>query len=137
MTRVLLSVMAGILAFSAGSRAQTAPGPGCCGPGMGAITGAPIVEIKGTISQVRFAPGQGTPWVVVKSGGEESTVFLGSMRYLMTQNFNPKVGDEIVAKAYKTANGLFAASVTLPASGQTIRLRDETGRPVWRGGPWR
>lgn len=133
--RVLLSVVAGILALGGDLRAQPGRGPGCCGMGMGAITGAPLVDVKGKVSQVRIGAGQGMPSVVVKSGSDESTVFLGSMRYLMAQNFNPKLGDEIVVKAYKTPNGLFAASITLPESKKTIRLRDETGRPVWRGGP--
>lgn len=94
-----------------------------------------LIEIKGTVSQVRINPGQGMPTVVVKSGGEESTIVLGSMRYLLEQNFAPKVGDEIVVKAFRTAHGLVAESVTLPAQHRTIRLRDESGRPLWRGGP--
>jgi hypothetical protein len=127
------------LALFQAATAQTQGGPGRRGMGMGMgmapITGAPLVDVKGKVGQVRIAFGQRMPSVVVKTGSEEAVLYLGSMRYLMEQNFNPKVGDEIVAKAYKTANGLFAAQVTLPAANKTIRLRDETGRPVWRGGP--
>ena len=109
-------------------------GPGCCGYGMGAVTGAPLVEVEGSITQVRIAPGLGMPSIGVKSGETDVSILLGPLRYLMAQNFNPKVGDRVVAKAYKTPNGLIAASVTL--GGKTLRLRDADGRPVWRGGRW-
>ena len=61
-------------------------------------------------------------------------VYLGSMRYLMAQGFNPKLGDEIAVKGYKMNGDIVAATVTLPADNKTIRLRDESGRPLWRGG---
>lgn len=100
------------------------------------IAGAPLLEIRGTITEVRISPGRGMPSLVVKDDSEESVLLLGSMRYLMAQDFNPKVGDEVVAKAYKTSNGLLAVSVTLPQTKKTIRLREESGRPLWRGPRW-
>ncbi len=74
------------------------------------------------------------PYVAIQTGSETVKVFLGSMRYLMMQGFNPKVGDEISAKAIKMDADFVALSVTLANSGKTIRLRDEQGRPLWRGG---
>jgi hypothetical protein len=114
--------------------AQAQGGMGCCGHGMAPMADAPLVEIEGKIVQVRIAPGLGMPSIVVKAGGAESVILLGPLRYLMAQNFNPKVGDDVVAKAYKSPNGLVAASVTL--NRKTLRLRDDEGRPVWRGGRW-
>jgi hypothetical protein len=99
------------------------------------VAGAPLVELKGQVEGVRISPGMGTPSVSIKTATETVTVYLGSMRYLMAEDFNPKSGDEIVAKAYKTANGYLASTVTLPGRNKTLRLRDENGRPVWRGGP--
>ncbi len=113
--------------------AQMGRGPVCCGIGMQALGGAPVIELKGKVSRIQLVPGQGMPSVTVKTDSGESNVHLGSMRYLMAQGFNPKVGDEIVVKAYKTANGLFAAVVTLAGINKTVRLRDEAGRPVWAG----
>ena len=124
MPRALFWAVAGMLGAAVVSSAQMAP-----------IASAPLVEIKGTVSQVLLVPGQGAPSVVVKANNEESKVLLGSMRYLMDQNFNPKVGEAIVLKAYKTSTGLIAATVTLPEQHKTLRLRNENGRPVWRGGP--
>jgi hypothetical protein len=116
---------------------QMGPGPGCCGSGVQALRGAPVVELKGKVSRLQLIPGQGMPSVTIKTESGESQVILGSMRYLMAQGFSPKVGDEILVKAYKTDNGLFAASVTLPGANKTLRLRDESGRPLWAGGPRR
>lgn len=137
MTRWLMPLLwAGLAA------AQNQAGTGCCGygmgmgMGMGPVTGAPLVDIAGRVSQVRITPGQGMPSIVVKTGTGESAVLLGPLRYLMAQNFNPKVGDDVAVKAYKTPNGLIAASVTLSSSKKVLRLRDDDGWPVWRGGRW-
>jgi hypothetical protein len=123
-----------LLCLGLTSQARAQGGMGCCGYGMSPITDAPLVDVQGKIAQVRIAPGLGMPSVVLKNGATESTILLGPLRYLMAQNFNPKVGDEVVAKVYKTANGLIAASITI--NRKTLRLRDDEGRPVWRGGRW-
>lgn len=125
MKRVLCAVGAALL------MGATLLGQGpCCG-------GSPIVELKGKITRVQISPGEGTPSVEIKGEKETWTLYLGSIRYLMMQGFNPKVGEDIVAKAYKTPTSYMAASVTLPAQNRTVRLRDESGRPVWRGGRMR
>jgi len=98
------------------------------------ITSNPVVELKGKIEKVQIAPGQGMPFLEMR--GQEGTVkvVLGSMRYLMQQNFSPKAGEEVIVKGYKVADQVVAASVTLPAADKTLRLRDENGRPLWMGG---
>jgi hypothetical protein len=105
--------------------AQTRSGAACCS--------GQSVEMKGRIARVQITPGEGTPYVEVKTGDRTAKLYLGAMRYLLVQGFNPKVGDEMTAKAYPVADGYVAASVTL-AGGKTLVLRDEDGRPVWRGG---
>ncbi len=106
-------------------------------PGPGPCCGTALVDLKGKIARVQITPGEGMPFVVVKSGNQLSTLYLGSIRYLMMQGFNPKVDEEIVAKAYRIEGAFVAATVTLPAQNKTVRLRDDSGRPVWRGGPRR
>ena len=101
----------------------------------GAMMGSSLVEVKGKVARVQITPGEGMPFVTVASGDQTVKVFLGSMRYLMTQGFNPKVDDEISVKAYKMNSDFVAATVTLSGQNKTIRLRDEFGRPLWRGGP--
>ena len=94
----------------------------------------PTVELQGKIQSIQLSPGQGTPFLVVASGGTATRVQLGSMRYLMERNFNPRAGDEVIVKGYKTATEIVASSVTLPAQGTVLQLRDDNGRPLWQGG---
>ncbi len=106
------------------------------GPGAGPVgSGAPLVELKGKVARVQITPGEGMPFVTVSSGDQTVKVYLGSMRYLMAQGFNPKLGDAISVKAFKMGGDLVAVTVTLPDANKTIRLRDDNGRPLWRGGP--
>ena len=137
MRRAMLGTLAAILAFGTAAMAQNRGGMGWGGMGMGAIASGPTVDIKGKVVAVQITPGAGMPFVTVKSGDQKMRVYLGSMRYLMGQGFNPRVDEEIVVRAYKWDNDFVAATVTLPAQGKTVRLRDEDGRPLWRGGPGR
>ena len=100
------------------------------------IASNPVVEISGRITKVGLVRGQGMPSLEVKTAaGVTWKVWLGSMRYLVEQNFNPKAGQEVSVKGFKEADQeVTASSVTLTETKQTIRLRDESGRPVWRGG---
>lgn len=104
------------------------------------VAANPVVELRGRISKVEpFRPREGMPALEVESDGSTTTVVLGSMRYLMEKNFNPKAGTEVQVKAYKLPSVLIAIEVKLTADGRTLRLRDENGWPLWRGrgGRWR
>ena len=104
-------------------------------PPQAPIAGNPVVNISGRIARVdAFRPGAGMPTLVVESEGTQTTVVLGSMRYLMEQNFNPKAGAQIEVKGYKQATSVIAIEVRLPAEDLTLKLRDKDGRPLWRGG---
>lgn len=98
------------------------------------VAGSPKVELKGRIEKIQLARGQGMPHLEVRTTGKSVRVVLGSMRYLMEQDFNPKAGDEVAVTGYKVNDGVVAITVTLPASGKVIKLRDDTGHPVWMGG---
>jgi hypothetical protein len=102
-------------------------------PGPAPITGRPVVELKGTVSKVSAGPGQGMPYIEVRSGSETVQVTLGSMRYLMQNEFNPKAGDAVVAKGYKMEEGVVAIEVSL-AGGKPLVFRDSQGRPMWMQG---
>ena len=140
MRRAMLYTLAAILALGTAAMGQNQGGMGYGGMGyggmgMGTIASGPTVDVKGKVVAVQITPGAGMPFVTVKNGEQKMKVYLGSMRYLMGQGFNPKVDEEIVVKSYKWNDEFVAATVTLPAQGKTVRLRDEDGRPLWRGGP--
>lgn len=96
----------------------------------------PVVDLKGTIERVNLSPGQGVPLIEVKQADAVTTVYLGAMRYLIAENFNPKAGQAVTGKGYKTGDSIVAIEVTLVEQNKTLKLRDSEGRPLWRGGPW-
>jgi hypothetical protein len=98
------------------------------------IASNPVVNIEGTIQKVQLAQGQGTPYLEVQSGAILTKVYLGSMRYLMEQDFNPKAGMQVVVSGYKTDPDVVAITVTIPSEKKTLKLRDDKGWPLWRGG---
>jgi hypothetical protein len=100
------------------------------------IASNPVVELRGTITRVNLSPGQGVPFVEIKQASGVTTVYLGAMRYLIAENFSPKAGQTITGKGYKTGDSIVAIEVTLVEEKKTLKLRDENGRPLWRGGPW-
>jgi hypothetical protein len=59
-------------------------------------------------------------------------VVLGSMRYLIEQDFNPRAGAEAVVRGFKSAGDILAIEVQIPSQKISIRLRNEDGTPVWR-----
>ncbi len=96
---------------------------------------ASVVEIRGTIQQTQILPGQGMPYLVVSQAKQSVRVYLGSMRYLIEQNFNPKVGQEVTVKGFKAADGgVVASTVAITGSDRVLKLRDDNGWPLWRGG---
>ncbi len=98
------------------------------------MAGGPKVELKGKIEKIQLAMGQGMPYLEVRTTDKTVRVVLGSMRYLMEQDFNPKAGDEVAVTGYKVNDSVVAITVALPAASKVLRLRDEAGRPVWMGG---
>ncbi|HSB18311.1 MAG TPA: hypothetical protein VLE22_27920 [Bryobacteraceae bacterium] len=98
------------------------------------IADNPKVEVKGKIEKIRIARGQGMPSLDLNTGDRTVSVILGSMRYLVEQDFNPKAGEEVVVSGYKVNDGIVAVTVTLAATGRLLRLRDDGGRPLWIGG---
>ena len=98
------------------------------------IAGNPVVEVRGTIAKVQVARGQGMPYLEVTTARGPVKLYLGSMRYLMQENFSPKAGEALEAKGYKVGEDVVAIRVELPASKKVLKLRDDNGWPLWMGG---
>jgi hypothetical protein len=95
-----------------------------------------LVEVKGKIARVQIAAGQGMPYLEIETRPKATKVLLGSMRYLMEQNFSPKAGEEVQVRGYRLNDLVVAITVKPVGEGKTLVLRDEKGWPVWmRGGP--
>ncbi len=108
-------------------------------PTKAPVSANPIVDISGKIVSLKMMPGQGMPVMEVEATRVKPiTVWLGSMRYLMEQKFNPKVGDTVEVKGYSVKSQTQEeemVAIQVKLGGQTLKLRDEDGRPVWQGGP--
>ncbi len=73
--------------------------------------------------------------VLRTDAGELVEVALGQAAYWEAQGVPLPVGEAVVIEGYYEDDGTLAAnSVTLVATGQTIVLRDASGRPMWSGG---
>jgi hypothetical protein len=127
----LAAFLLAALALAAAAPAQMRGMAGCC-------TGSPV-ELKGKVERVQITQGEGMPFIRVKTPEKPVTVFLGPMRwvmrFMMASGFNPKQDDEVVVKAYPF-NGNYVAAVVTISGGQTLRLRDGAGRPLWGGPRW-
>ena len=98
------------------------------------VAGNPIVQISGRVTRVdAFRPGEGMPAITVDVNGTTTRVLLGSMRYLMEQNFNLKAGAEVRVRGYKLPDAVVAIEVRRVEDGKVLKLRDENGWPLWRG----
>ena len=121
MHRVVLAALTAALLF--GADQPKAP-----------VAGNPIVNISGKITRVDASRRGEMPGLEVNVDGTSTSVILGSMRYLIEQDFSPKGGAEVQVKGYKLPASVVAIEVRLPAENVTLKLRDENGWPVWRGG---
>ena len=102
-----------------------------------AIGTSPKVEFEGTITKVTMDAGQGAPSLMIKTGEGEKRVVLGSLRYLMEKNFNPKAGAKVRVKGFTMNQDVVAQRVEIPAEKMVLELRSDDGTPLWRGGRYR
>ncbi len=124
--RVLIMLLLSAAGLLLQAQSPSAPAP---------ISSNPIVELKGTIKEVSISPGRGMPYFTMSGEKGETRVVLGSMRFLMAENFNPKAGEPAEVRGFQVGDSITAISVKLPNQKTSIRLRDDQGRPLWRGGP--
>lgn len=67
--------------------------------------------------------------------GQTITVQLGSASYVSSIGLSLNEGDAVTLTGFYETDGTFAVgSITITATGQTFTLRDDLGRPAWRGG---
>ncbi len=103
------------------------------GPAPAGVIG-PQIALKGKVARVQAAVGQRMPFLEVDAGGKTTKVWLGSMRFLIENNFNPKAGDSVEVEGFARGDEVVARTVTLTEQAKTLELRDENGRPLWPRG---
>jgi hypothetical protein len=105
------------------------------GPGAGTGVQGPLVRVEGTVARVQAEPGLGTPYLDVARPDGTTRVWLGSIRYLVHHNFNPKAGETVRVEGFRQGEReLLAKEVTLPDQDKSLDLRDDAGKPLWQRG---
>jgi len=109
------------------------PGPGSCF-GLGPDVSAAIT-VTGNVTAFTGGPGVGMPLLTLTAAGEDLSMVAGPWRVWIGAGFLPTEGQELTATyAPVDRDGetfLVALTVTDPASGLTVVLRDlETGKPL-------
>lgn len=140
----VLLVMAVCLALASPALSQPGPGGGM-GRGMGPLLYNPqtVATVTGQVEKLQDLPSMGRGeeqgmqyrGVTLKTDEGSLMVHLGPVWYLDEKKFAVKVGDKMEATGSKvTLNNqpaLIAREVKV--NGATLTLRDDQGRPVWRG----
>jgi hypothetical protein len=77
----------------------------------------------------------GSLLVLQTEAGEVIDVSLGQSGYWKAQGISLAAGDAVLVEGYyEDDTTLSARSVTLVSTGQTVMLRDQSGRPMWAAG---
>lgn len=89
--------------------------------------------IEGTITSVQIGFGAQYPSIVV----DRTPIKVAPIWFLLDNDFELAVGDAVSVKAaggLRQGDGYFyAIEITKTSSGATIRLRSDTGTPLWMG----
>lgn len=100
-------------------------------PAQPPFADAPQVEIHGFVKRTDLTPGM--PVLEVQTSKGIETVVLGSIRFLVERNFNPKPGVEVIVKGFASGGKIYARTVQIPSEKKVLELRDAQGYPLWRG----
>ncbi|OAG28465.1 hypothetical protein [Thermodesulfatator autotrophicus] len=102
------------------------------------LSGTPVT-ITGVVKAVPWPASQGLQ--VETDQGVVTVYGIGPRWYWQQMGVPyPTVGEDITVEGYEVTfpNGTTRIVATkMTVSGQTIVLRGEDGRPLWRGGPWK
>ena len=98
-----------------------------------------VIQATGIVSQVDIAARGGPCTLSLQTPTDRITVMLGPSWFLSEQHADIQNGDPLVVEGAKMMDRrgnlhLAAALVTNQRTGAVLRLRDETGRPLWTSG---
>jgi len=136
MLLAVMVIMAGTLPVSAGQgRGQGQGFANGTGPMVSIYDGVPTTVV-GVVSAL---PAIGDPGLEVDDGAEIITVYgTGSPMVWEALGYEPlTVGEEVTIAAYEVIfvdGSTKLIAVTMTVGEQTITLRDDEGRPIWRRG---
>ena len=114
---------------------------GSGGPYLRIYNPSTVRKVTGTVTGVdQIALGRGRfngIHITVKSGNEVISVHLGPAGYLEKQGMNIQKGDTVTVTGSQVTvqGGLAIIAAEVRKGSQTVRLRDDSGKPLWSYGP--
>jgi hypothetical protein len=116
-----------------GGRGQSANGQGQTQnpePGTPQASVTEWVTVKGTVNSF-----DGVGVSLTTDEGAPLWVQFGQSRYVSAQGITFTAGDHLTVTGFYENGQYQASAVVNETTGQTLNLRDTTGRPLWAGGP--
>jgi hypothetical protein len=105
-------------------------------PGDGTGTGQAQVDVWVTLHGTVMTA-DADVLLVQTDGGEEVTVENRPWWFAQEQGFSAEAGDAVTMVGFYENDDFEAGQISNAATGQTVSLRDENGRPLWAGRGWR
>lgn len=98
-----------------------------------------VATVKGKVVSVNMVRGSGPVVIVMRQGTEVFHAITAPPWFWSDRGIAMKPNDEIAVVGAKAQgrNGVMyviSSRISNLTTGETVTLRDETGRPVWRGG---
>ena len=109
---------------------------GGSGQGDGTGTGQAQVDEWVTL-QGTVASADADALQVQTAGGEQVVVENRPWWFAQEQGFSAQPGDQVTLVGFYEEGDFEAGQITDATNGQSVQLRDETGRPMWAGRGWR
>jgi hypothetical protein len=118
-----------VLRDAYGQPAWAGAGRSVQGEGSGQAQASTWLPVQGHVVSV-----DAVALVVQTTDGEQVSVQGQPWRYAQAQGFVAQVGDPITLSGFYVGNELEVGQMDNTTNGQTVLLRDESGRPLWSGG---
>ena len=97
-----------------------------------------VIQVAGTATQLNIGPPSGPCTLHLETAGETFIVMLGPGWYITAAHVDIRSGDRLSVEGSKMMDRqgnlhLVAARIVNQRTNAVILLRDDNGRPVWRG----
>ena len=107
---------------------QGREGPSRGGTGIGQIQVEEWLTIQGTVASV-----DADALIVETTEGEQVAVENRAWWFAQERGFSAQIGDQVTLVGFYEEGEFKAGQIKNTTSGQTILMRDESGRPLWAG----
>ncbi len=119
-----------VLTVSAQNRAAQGPSPACLAAAQNPAT------LEGVVQETHFGGRGNGSWFVLSASGVDQQIRTGPYWKLAETDFTIQKGDEVQVTGFsspRVENTFVAQQIKDLKTGATLKLRDDSGAPLWRG----